>query len=114
MISKELLSEVLGKEVTNVEITMYGHFDISLKNDYGTEINKYELSHKCKEWALTKGIYSIASGLNFERKQLNDISYWASIQTKQGCLCDYHYSNTEPEAIFKVCQWILENKVKAQ
>lgn len=62
----------------------------------------YEFAHKCKEWAFDKG---------FVLKSYK----------KQGALSGtYHYaidinenvaewlSNTEQEAIFKACEWIME------
>jgi hypothetical protein len=101
-ISKELLSEVLQKEVVAIETTMYGHFDIEFKNDYGTEINKYELAHKCKEWAVFNDIYCI---------KIQIVDMWTSLEILKGHSVVYCEGfDTEQEAIFKACQWILENK----
>lgn len=69
------------------------------KKDWIT-INIHELAHKCKEWArLTHNIDLI------------------TLRLKEGWLCcdwyDKHTNlssncNTEPEAIFQACQWILD------
>ena len=102
--NKELLSEVLGIDVNEVKgieantpICGCVHSD-----GWYDEINIYELAHKCKEWAFDKG---------FVLKSYK----------KQGALSGtYHYaidinenvaewlSNTEQEAIFKACEWIME------
>lgn len=73
-------------------------------------INIYELAHKCKEWAVLQDYY-IEHG-------------YESIQESFGAYCilriyfdgDMIFNNfsgaedyqKEPEAIFKACEWILE------
>jgi len=111
-VSKELLSEVLG---TPVEIISIDEHKCEIKNSisfenyqlgvsysylYGNKEIRFmpvhELAHECKEWASSKGyhIYSHNKG------------------------CHIHYNiasfkaDTEPEAIFAACQWILDNKDK--
>ena len=117
MISKELLSEVLGVEVNIFDVDKkndlvfeykndgtYGDTDIKINKDFiGTYINIYELAHKCKEWALelyelrshlcdNKG-HCIIYGLNYPREEFM-----------------FFTEDTEPEAIFKACQWILRRE----
>lgn len=119
MISKELLSEVLGVDIEDVYITenqvLYSIPNYEIEEDsetfyinLGTRINIHELSHKCKEWAYEKG-YILYSGKEvneytcyFEKEtgfELSNIDTWLST-----------FSDTEPEAIFKACQWILDYK----
>ena len=98
-ISKELLSEVLGKEVAqdnNIQIaTPIVHYS---NITHMSSINIYELAHKCKEWAWDNG-YTIKS-------YKSDEDWWAMIRNM------YINTTTEPEAIFKACEWILEQKDK--
>ena len=110
IITKELLSEVLGKTVSNPR---FATSDIMLRYSYGQgfqEINIYELAHKCKEWALHK-YYTV--------KSYYDHCGFAFVYLSSGVIDMRRYniprfkSNTEPEAILKSCQWILENKDKA-
>lgn len=107
MISKELLSEVFKKEVECAESNLC-YFEeytscmqgITFKDEPRTYWNIHELAHKCKEWAFKQGL-----GLAI---------YWhytgvINIEVKDGELVQ---ADTEPEAIFKACQWILDNKDK--
>ena len=110
MISKELLDEVLkekvlfigsiNKSILNYEV--YSDFTCD-KVAYG-EINIYELAHKCKEWAFNKGGIDITSG-----KRLG-LDGWECLVFFGVIPCDCYEADTEPEAIFKACQWILENR----
>ena len=114
MISKELLSKVLGYEVkevlgmlensANKTILSYIFEDASL-NEGKRIINIYELAHKCKEWAKA---YTLVSAYYFEN---GEEGAWCCLH-KNLCSTDgetFHADN-EPEAIFKACQWILDNK----
>ncbi len=112
LISKELLSEVLGLEKIDdiLESISEGFIEYTIEpinSDKGIWecINIHELAHKCKEWAKTKG-YAMFSAV-----------------TKNKAICLYDLWNkpidsyeklskapTEPEAVFKACQWIKDNK----
>ena len=109
MFSKELLSEVLGYtpyKISGIKpVGGIGERTLVLENEDGTVRaywNIYELAHKCKEWAMTKEC-TLFSGWDYE------VGVW-------NCLLGRHDSqelpsyqaDTEPEAIFKACQWILE------
>ena len=109
--SKELLSEVLGVfEVIDIEedynelIIEYFETqdDVELNEDgvggsTDKTINIYELAHKCKEWVKKK-------------------EYWAISGYDEGYFCMLHdmpdnrffNASTEIEAIFKACEWIME------
>ena len=107
MISKELLSEVLGIQVLNIDINesvvLIKHY---VEIHQLSKWNIYELVHKCKEWAINQG-------------------YQFEIYIQCNTLCDIRLGKCgygwdiitmlnmpEKEAIFKVCQWILDNKDK--
>ena len=106
MISKELLSEVLGSKVRSIEIINSSVTYTLCHSVIGyVYINIYELAHKCKEWA-TKQKYS------FNICYRDD--WWDRLEKRVHI--DFYnnsksfQSDTEPEAIFKASQWILENK----
>jgi len=116
MISKELLDTVLR---TNVQ-----QDDYYLKNNFlsysycrsdnewiSKEINIYELVHKCKEWAKYKGYY-IHSSVGDASWGHFEFTPTAKIQSsRDGFLnIDSFMGETEPEAIFKACEWILKRK----
>ena len=107
MISKELLNEVLGYEASYIQIVGTKLcFSCHIKG--GSNINIYELAHKCKEWAYKQG-YAILSGNSA-------YGIGAFFCSCKGWLSENYDKrieishNTEPEAIFKACQWILNNK----
>lgn len=114
IISKELLSEVLGSKVTRIEYKKDNytigvnciriHYATSI---YFQDINIYELAHKCKEWAYEKKHYLIESRFSLGCSGVSQVA-------KNG-LSEYEeifHENSEAEAIFKACQLILDNKVK--
>ena len=84
--------------------------------------NIYELAHKCKEWACKKG-YSIISISDFDIRHDTIDNYdkyyftayinmnlFPELNKKEYTHLHDINSSTEPEAIFKACQWILDNK----
>lgn len=106
--SKELLSEVLHCDVCKIHIK-----DNILEYDCDFDdaimirnINIYELAHKCKEWANSKG-FDVLSSCNSDGK------VWVQLHeydTKLIGSTEYFHSFSEIEAIFKACQWMLDNK----
>ncbi len=109
MISKELLNEVLGYETSYIK--MVGTklcFSCHIKG--GSNINIYELAHKCKEWAFS---YKF----DFEIIRIKNVKNYGkifirihTIHTNQCNGKEFYPFDREPEAIFKACQWILDNK----
>ena len=106
MISKELLSAVLGlhcgiKSIKNSEVIYW--FDC-IGEIREHSINIYELAHKCKEWALNLGyiLYSTVHGYECYIDSRNFIN-----NTPVRFLAE-----SEPEAVFKACQWILDKDSK--
>lgn len=108
MISKELLIEVLGGDVKSFSIDKNNvYYDI----DHGTSINIYELAHKCKQWAFDKG-YSLESAKRkvlLDENKMVDIWICCGFTPYNEVLPDFT-EESEPEAIFKACQWVLDNK----
>ena len=66
------------------------------------EINLYQLMHVCKEWAMKEHNCTLSSGHCTNDK-------WFAID---GITGKKHEANTEPEAIFVACAWILEQQNK--
>ena len=111
MISKKLLSEVLGVKVTAID-TEYtdatvksNEIDIMYIKDgvsYGfsddCKFNIYELAHKCKEWAVTQG-FEIIEELNIVRViSLSPSTYIEDIGS----------NNYRVSSVFKACELILK------
>lgn len=113
MISKELLSEVLGYEARYIQ-TVGTKLCFSCHIKGGSNINIYELAHKCKEWAYTKYKIILTSKLfDYQIKNIFDCYLETGEKSRENIRNFAHpdfISNTEPEAIFKACQWILDNK----
>lgn len=109
MISKKLLSEVLEYEVEWFDIE---DNKLSFRFTFSEEgfINIYELAHKCKEWAFTKGYY-LSSYVDSSVGAGCEVSNIACLSFDEPILYepteDYL---SEPEAIFKACEWILKQK----
>ena len=113
IISKELLNVVLNQDIKDI----YGvganpNFEdniitYSIKGNGDLEyFNIHELAFKCKEWANRKG----NCGLIVKYAPCVTYVYF------QFLIGDFSpnpiKADTEPEAIFKACQWILDNKGK--
>lgn len=120
MISAELLGEVLETEILNCRVVGNG-VAYDAKNNYPTQaINIYELAFKCKEWALSQGIFNIHSGHSFETMgetvfdgknyMLPQYHDYASIQKVRGGVHTTFRADTEIEAVFKACEWILRRR----
>ena len=122
MISKELLSSVLGLtvvkglELEGIVLWYNGIVNINNQPPYAKElnINSYELAHKCKEWAVN---------LSPNKHALSSYPRWGDIRNYKKINGSYYIcqhlvsgaqfeAETEPEAIFKACQWILTEDSK--
>ena len=108
MISKELLSAVLKEKrvILDYEISIskneihYGHIDI----EEDGFINIYELAHKCKEWALNLG-YILYSAVHGYECYIDSRNFIRNTPIR-------FLAESEPEAIFKACEWILTKDSK--
>ena len=122
MISKELLSSVLGLtvvkglELEGIVLWYNGIVNINNQPPYAKElnINIYELAHKCKEWAVN---------LSPNKHALSSYPRWGDIRNYKKTNGSYYIcqhlvsgvqfeAETEPEAIFKACEWILKQVEK--
>ena len=102
MISKELISVVLNEDISSV-------YDRGNYIQYGkdlntTSINIYELAHKCKEWAFEQGVEIVTYKRAFK-------TYRALPKGLKGIQTPEITEDSEAEAVFKACEWILE-KIK--
>ena len=100
--SKELISEVLSKEVEEEERFIDSNSLTYVNSGIYEDINIYEFAFKCKEWAFDKGFV-----LKSYKKQgafSGTYHYAIDINDK---ICEW-LANTEYEAIFKACEWIME------
>lgn len=125
IISKELLSEVMQLNILEVgEVDdCYLSFKYYILDDDCIDacINIYELTNKCKQTAynLNKGVtnkynYYLWSGIDHNGKWNCFATEFNSFDEFSTCIeqniLPYIYQNTEYEAVFSACQWILENK----
>ena len=73
--------------------------------DCRSEIDIHRVAHKCKEWASTHN-YSVISGW--------EMTHWGGayrvevFRNSNNILFSMSTVDTEPEAIFKASEWILE------
>lgn len=118
--SKELFEQVMDIKLGNIynkeqeliatdKAAMYT--DISKEYRIGDSIdiiNIHVLAHKCKEWAYKQG-YVILSGHSAYGIGVFFCSCKGWLSENYDKRIEINH-NTEPEAIFKACQWILENK----
>ena len=111
MISKELLSKVLNdkKILLSKNDLLIGDNVLLFDNqcNYLVNINIYELAHKCKEWAKLKYFIDIDSHSGCARWGAEAVSHNGrpSVFYEQVFI-----GRTETNAIFKACEWIMEQK----
>ena len=115
MISKELISEVLNKNIIAIDLNktdktvpinklsfIYEDEEgIKIGWQYDCDINIYELAHKCKELALTQNYYISEGAMIIDI--FKDNVFQKGIHNDD----DIAYN---PKNVFKACQWILDNK----
>ena len=110
MTFKELMSEVLGVEVLYYKV-LDNTLSYQAKDKYQTQaINIYELAHKCKEWAVEKS-YVLETSYEGVNKHFG--KYCICRVFFDGNKVYDNYTNSvdyekEVEAIFKACEWIME------
>lgn len=116
-VSKRLVEAVLEKELFLEHL--WGIDKNSLlyyteENGGGEYINVHELSYLCKVWAYENGftinssVYAASSLKNGKRTYR--IFGVVNMIKDYECSFEKIFANSEPEAIFKACQWILDNK----
>lgn len=110
--SKELLSEVLDKGKGSITKIEYNPSKTIVEYEqlerYWNSINIYELAHKCKEWARRHSYFILSQPDDNE----TSLEYYAVIDTFIDGVYTSNIFNcreeSEPEAIFKACEWILK------
>ena len=110
MISKELLSEVIKRNIINIKTSLDDYIINENivrywddKSAVHFEINIYELAHKCKEWALKQGYFIYST---------NELAY---IKTLNLEILPNVFSNGEDDettCIFKACEYVLNQREK--
>jgi len=107
MISKKLLSEVLGEKLS---VFFPGYLTFNAAGDYlqyqpanasdGAKcVNIYKLMYLCKQWALSKGF--VIESAHFKESYAVVKEFPSGIEEK-------FYAETEPQAVFKATEWIFE------
>jgi len=110
MISKEVLSEVLGLDVLAVAGEVNGElkywFDESCGNKVSREskINIYELAHLCKEWAI-KYKCTLTSGMRWHDKTYDCLVHHC-FDTEENTY--FESKKSEYVAVCKACNWIFK------
>ena len=104
MIHKEVLSEVLGKEIENIGFkNNICSFILKEYDHYGEEINIYELAHKCKEWICNKGYALVITR--------DPPETYVEVLLKNRTVCfRISKTKTEIELIFEVCDFLYTNE----
>lgn len=113
VISKELLSEVLGYEVLKIGKVVEGTLGYSYNSSIGyinTRIDIYELEHKCKQWLINeKGLSYICwyddSFKNYKCEIIEE-------NNNDGIEGEYNkfVAETENKAVIGACQYRLDLK----
>jgi len=114
MISNELLTELLGFEVSHSQPK--GEKEISIFKEGRTDASRYEniseLLCKCKEWAVKQKINGVeiifaVTHFPYTNKVRTTFSYRDTFHPVK-----FHEENedTEYKSVFKACEWILKNK----
>ena len=105
-ISKELVSEVFKLNICEAYIENNKlYFDMGLP--LIQSINLYEFSHKnCKEWAFDKGYpFNVLCRHDYWDWDRCELKYDVDLYNHRKSFC----SDTEVEAIFLACEYILNN-----
>lgn len=127
MISNELLNTVLEygapyeikvhKSIIKNNIINYFYNSKDSRGylfETNEHINIYELAHQCKEWASSMGYdlfsHRFDADASYAYLDLDIKNIQPTIDNKYlfiGSFIKEFEAGTEPEAIFKACQWIL-------
>ena len=109
MISKELIMKILDypNGVESVCQDGDGILILSATKLHDDIYDIYNLAHRCKEWANDSEYFRIETGKPYSYN--NDAKYWYHIYDGHMSCEKVHngFEKTEPEAIFKACEWLL-------
>lgn len=108
-ISRELINAVLNEDIKDIYFAPNGRFFETWNEERDDRVNTNDFFFMCKEWASRKGY------ILFSKTRLN--SSLASCYFDVMGLHDYEddfkndfRAESEQQAVFDACQWILENK----
>lgn len=112
-ISKELLSEVLGCDYEILSIDKHFVKIRHLEAHTSVKWCIHKVAHKCKEWAKLQKI-TLEDGKQYPFLIASNISDTSEFGASARIMIidEKFRADTEPEAVFKACQWILDNKDK--
>ena len=117
VLTKELYNKVTRSNVRAIHIhgnTIYINPSDALSasivaafGNFESSINIHEFANKCKEWASNKLKLSVQSAKGYNGWYIN-VNSWndSTFKSKR-----FDNIDTEPEAVFKACQWILDNNL---
>ncbi len=109
----ELLSEVLNRRIRSVEhnngelVEYYDEDENFGDGLWIDDFNIYELAHKCKMWAYSLDEYVVESGLSNGEAYANIYGRYSCSDSEPE---ETMVEDTEPEAVFKACEWILREQ----
>ncbi len=126
-IGKELLSIIEELDVTRIctikeDYLYYKTTDLlneELEDIATFSINIHELAHKCKEWAIKQDYGYIINSCTKHTFGYAQVEWYEkNHKDKHGTYREHTFysewfkagNNSEPEAIFKACEWILKEK----
>ena len=109
MISKTLLTIVLGKTIIKLKLKNNKIVYVGGNTQKRKKINIYELAHKCKEWARDNDFF-LRSFYDYE----GAFCYISAPEwvDKINIPKTGFSSETEPEAIIEACEYILQQNKK--
>jgi len=108
MISKQLMREILGKEVFNIRFASFGTYEdkntiiadyMKDEDHFSDTINIHEVTHKCKVWAMGEGFRVIEYGYCVKVFKEDNIVF-------NQCRLELF----DKELFFEACQWVIENR----
>ena len=107
MISEKVLSEILNKKVFDIIQTTRGEIEVgfSTKEKQYNFINIHEVVHECKEWLVRKDLM-ITIYYHIDTVAVSIMYNGEKYSSEQMSVL------TESEAIFKACEWVLEQQEK--
>ena len=110
MPSKELVRKVVFREDVFSYENLDTHRGFAITYDecgFGKYMSYFELAHKCKEWAFSKGYELFSRVMSNDHQPFgNCVVYRVEADPEESL--HIANENTEPEAIFKACEWIME------
>ena len=120
ILNKKLLEIILDKSIHSFSYCkefkeMTNFISITFKDGTTTAINIYELAHKCKELAWRHGYNILIDCYNKELTEFEAYVIQDNISNDDKWVNNSHIlyhieAKTEPEAIFKACEWIFKRK----